>query len=203
MLLLYICSASRLHCHVSQMHTDTVLLHHFSLRIISLAVLLFLQVHRLLVVITQCQTLVYPGIAWAPKGSTLRRKKEGGVASIQICHECLAWMSRMYLFAREKSEYELQIFSCVSAPRLLEYNSLVGRPVFLYSFFLSHQVKDTTRWPSTLNSSLCISCWEADFLSDSEIIRTVQLHFSTWLDNIQVRLRLEEPLMDASKVVTL
>lgn len=68
---------------------------------------------------------------------------------------------------------------------------------------LSHLVKDKTRWPGTWSSSPLLSRCEADFLTDREMIWTVQLHFSTRVDNIYVGLRLERLLIETSEVVTL
>lgn len=207
MLLLYIYSASRLHCHVSLVHTDI-----FSPRVISLAVLSFSTSTPSYGGNHPVPNLSLPRDAWAPKGSTLRRKKGEVAQQVSLlfryvmnvlpeCQGCIffckgKWIRRIHNLNMNLTP-DLQL--CVSAPCLLEYSSMAGCPVFL-SLFLSCQVKDTTRWPSTLNSSLCISCWEADFLTDSEIIWTVQLHFSTRPDNTRVRLRLEKPLIETSKV---
>lgn len=192
------------------MHTDVVFSIRFSPCVLSLWLSFFYKC-----TILWCNHLV-PNLS-LPRGclSTQRvraEKKERGGCSAGCCFysdmSWMCWMSRMYHFAREKSIREftiwtwtwLQLCFC-TLPPWVQFLGWASSLSYIHS--LSYRVKDITTWPSKLNSSFWISCWEADFLTDSEIIWTVQLHFSTQLDNTHVRLRLEKPLIETSKVVTL
>lgn len=144
--------------------------------------------------------------AEAPEGSTLRGERRGfseGLASFHAFHECLAWMSRMCLSLKA---WLLQVILTLTWLQILEYSSFslyLSHTLSLLHASLSHLVKDKTRWPGTWSSSSLLSRCEAHFLTDREMIWTVQLHFSTRVDNIYIGLRLEKPLIETSQVVTL
>lgn len=88
-------------------------------------------------------------------------------------------------------------------PEYSSFSLYLSHALYLLHASLSHLVKDKTRWPGTWSSSPLLSRCKADFLTDREMIWTVQLHFSTRVDNIYVGLRLEKPLIETSQVVTL